>query len=137
MALTNPYQQYKEQSLTTLSPGELLIKLYEEVIKQLTLAKIKIKQNDLSGANNALAKSQTIISTLADSLDMRYPISAELREMYIFIAQYLTQANIKKDIEMIDNCIPLVRDLRDSFEQAGKISRTSAPAQAMAGGRAV
>ncbi|MCL2034617.1 MAG: flagellar export chaperone FliS [Oscillospiraceae bacterium] len=137
MALANPYQQYKEQSLTTLSPGELLIKLYEEAIKQMSLAKIKIKQNDLSGANTALAKSQTIISTLADSLDMRYPISKELREMYIFIAQYLTQANVKKDIKMIDDCIPLVRDMRDAFEQAGKLSRAAAPAQAMAGGRAV
>lgn len=138
MQLSNPYQQYKEQSLSTLAPGELLIKLYEELIKQLTLAKIKIGQGDLGSANNALGKSQSIVGVLADSLDMRYPISNELREMYIFIAQHLLQANLKKDVKMIEDCIPLVRDLRDSFEQADKIHRKSAPQQHVnIGGRAV
>lgn len=125
MAFANPYQQYKEQSLSTLTQGELLVKLYEELIKQLTLAKIKIPQKDFGAVNNALSKCQVIVNTLSDSLDMRYPISKELREMYIFISHHLLQANLKKDAKMIEDCIPLARDLRDSFEQAEKLSRKS------------
>lgn len=133
--MLNPYQQYKEQSLTTLTSGEILVKLFDELSKQLTLSKIKIEQNDLGVANDALSKAQEIVSTLADSLDMRFPISRELRDMYIFIAQHLMQANLKKDVQLIEDCVPLVRDLREAFEQADKINRKTNHANIV--GRAV
>lgn len=126
MQTANPYQQYKEQTLSTLTQGELLVKLYDELIKQLTIAKLKIKQGDLGSVNNAMTKSQTIVGTLSDSLDMRFPVSKELRDMYAFISKHMLQANLKKDIQMIDDCIPLVRDLRDTFDEANKLSRKSA-----------
>lgn len=135
MQLSNPYQQYKEQSLATLTPGELLIKLYEELAKQMTLAKIKIGTKDYAAVNTALQKCQTIVNTLASSLDMRYPISKELRNMYAFISGQLLQANLKKDAKLIEDCLPLVRDLRDSFDQADKISRKQTVRTTTMGGR--
>ena len=121
----NPYQQYKEQSLNTLAPGELLVKLFDELIKQMRLSVIAIGKKDFGMANDALSKAQTIVSTLAGALDMRYPIAKELREMYIFFAKQLHEANLKKDSPTVEAIIPLVKDLRDSFEQAEKISRKS------------
>ena len=134
MQLANQYQQYKEQALSTLSPGEILIRLYDELVKQMMLSKIKIDQGDFAAANLALGKSQTIVNTLADSLDMRIPISEELRQMYIFFAKQLLDANLKKDVEIINDCIMLVKDLREAFSEANKISRRQ---QAGVGGRAV
>lgn len=135
MVTQNPYQQYKEQSLNTLAPGEILVKLYEQTIKMLNLSKISIERKDLAAANDALTKAQTIITTLESSLDMRFPISAELRNLYIYLAQQILKANLQKDTAIIDDCIPLVKDLRDSFEQADKLSRINA--RANVGGRAV
>lgn len=134
MAAVNPYQQYKEQSLSTLAPGELLVKLYEQLIKQMHLGKIGIEKSDFAVANDALTKSQTIVSTLAASLDMRYPISQELKDMYIFLAQQLMKANMQKNAAILENCLPLVKDLRDSFDQADKLNRKQ---QAHVGGKAV
>lgn len=119
----NPYQQYKEQSLSTLTPGELLVKLYDEIIKQLRIAKLGIEKKDFGSVNNALDKTQTILGTLESSLNMDYEVSKNLRELYIFMAQQLMQANLKKDVGPIDDCLPLVRDLRESFDQADKITR--------------
>lgn len=133
--MLNPYQQYKEQALSTLAPGEILVKLYDELAKQLKVAKINIEQNDFGASSDALSKSQTIVHTLADSLDMRYPVSHELRDLYIFISQHLSSANMKKDPQMIDECIPLVKDLREAFDQADKINRRIQHANI--GGRAV
>lgn len=133
----NPYQQYKEQALSTLTQGEILIKLYDELIKQLSIAKIRIGKNDLGAANDSFMKCQTIVNTLAGSLDMRYPISKELRDMYVFLSNHMLNANMKKDTGMIDDCIPLIRDLRDSFEQADKISRRGAPQRVAVAGHAV
>ncbi len=134
--LTNAYAQYKNQSLSTLAPGELLVKLFDELIKQCRLAVIGIGKKDLQLANNSLIKSQTIVSTLAGSLDMRFPISQNLRDMYIFFAQQLLEANMKKNAELVEPLIPLMKDLRDSFDQAEKISRRNQHA-AVVGGRAV
>lgn len=121
--MNNPYQQYKEQSLSTLAPGELLVKLFDEAIKQLRLSCIGLEKKDFGMVNDALNKTQTIITALASSLDMRYPISQELRDMYVFFVQQIHQANLKKDPAIVEEIIPLVKDLRDSFEQAEKISR--------------
>lgn len=138
MQARNPYTQYKEQSLSTMAPGELLVKLFDEVIKQCRLSAIAIRSKDYGQANDGLTKSQTIITTLMSSLDMRYPISAELREMYVFLGKQLLNANLQKDAILIEQVLPLIKDLRDSFEQADKISRQNkhVPA-AVIGGRAV
>lgn len=130
--MNNAYAQYKNQSLSTLTSGELLVKLFDEMIKQCRIAELSIDKNDMVSANASLQKAQTIVSTLAGSLDMRFPISSELRELYIFFAHQLLEANTKKDVKIIAGILPLLKDLRDSFSQADKISRMNT-----AGGKAV
>ena len=38
----NPYQKYQQQSVMTMTPGEMLLKLYDEVITQLNAVWIRI-----------------------------------------------------------------------------------------------
>lgn len=120
---TNPYQQYKEQSLSTLTSGELLVKLYDESIKQMRIALNGLEKKDYGVVNESLNKVQTILHTLDSSLNMQYEISANLHDLYIFISKELRDANLKKEGSHIEDCIPLMRELRDSFEQADKITR--------------
>jgi flagellar protein FliS len=121
--ISNPYQQYKEQSLSTLAPGELLVRLFDECLKQLRLSCIGISKKNYGMANDALNKAQTILTTLTTSLDMRYPISLELRELYVFFIKQINEANLKKDASLVEGILPLLKDMRDSFDQAEKISR--------------
>lgn len=121
--MNNPYQQYKEQSLSTLAPGELLVRLFDEAIKQMRLSCIAMEKKDYGRVNDALNKAQSIISTLATSLDMRYPISQELRDMYVFIVKQIHEANLKKNAAIVEETLPLLKELRDSFDQAEKLSR--------------
>lgn len=123
MVAANPYQQYKEQSLSALSPGEILVKLYDELIKQMRISVLGLEKKDYGPYTDALIKSQAIIATLESSLDTSYEIAVNLRDLYIFIAQQLTLSNVNKDSKPIEDCIPLVRDMRDSFDQADKITR--------------
>lgn len=127
-------KQYKSQSLSTMAQGELLVKLFEEMMKQCRLAAIAIHEKDYATTNDCLLKAQTIVSTLAGSLDMRYPISKNLRELYIFLAQQLLKANMDKSIKTLKEIAPIMKELRDSFLQAEKISRRE---QHAVGGKAV
>ncbi|MCL2579008.1 MAG: flagellar export chaperone FliS [Oscillospiraceae bacterium] len=131
----NAYDQYKSQSLSTLAQGELLVKLFDELIKQCRLAEICFDQGKKGVEHDALIKAQTIISALAASLDDRYPISKELKDLYIFFAQELRDANLQKDVNKVKAVLPMLKDLRNTFEQADKISRTKQ--HAVAGGQAI
>lgn len=54
MAL-NPYQKYQQQSVMTMTPGEMLTRLFDELIKQLSAFKEYNSQKDYALANDALA----------------------------------------------------------------------------------
>ena len=135
--MSNLYQQYKEASLNTMAPGEILVKLFDEVLIQLKFARIHVETKDMFKANEAFSKAETIINTLNTSLDMKFPISQQLRPMYEFLSQQILQSNIKKDVSMIDEMSSLVRDLRGSFEQAEKLNRQSKRMTVRVGGSVI
>ena len=120
----NPYQQYQRQSVMTMTQGEMLTKLYDEVIKQMSGAKICLTEKDLSGVNNALQKAQRILFYLKSTLDFKYEISGNLDALYDFFIERTVQANLKKDAAMRDEIIPMIEDLRDTFVQADRNARS-------------
>ena len=120
----HPSQQYQRQSVMTMTQGEMLTKLYDEVIKQMSGAKICLTEKDLSGVNNALQKAQRILFYLKSTLDFKYEISGNLDALYDFFIERTVQANLKKDAAMLDEIIPMIEDLRDTFVQADRNARS-------------
>ena len=116
----NPYQKYQQQSIMTMTPGELLLKLYDETIKQLRYGEVALQQNQYDRANTSLQKAQRIISHLNKTLAMEYEIAQNLEALYDFFSYKITQANVHKDATHITEILPMVIDLRDAFAQAEK-----------------
>lgn len=125
MQQANLYQQYKAQSLETLTKGEIVVKLFEEASKQISMAIFFTNSNNSSKAYNCIAKAQKIIRTLDFSLDMKYAISIELNEMYLFLHDKLGEAISKKDISLMKELLSLVDDLKITFRQAEKLARAN------------
>lgn len=121
--LSNPYDRYKQQSVMTMTHGEMLVKLYEEVVKQLNNACHYIEQKDISATNLALQKSQRILNHLKSTLDFKYEVSAGLASLYDFFNQQIIAANIRKDADLLKEIIPLVAELKDTFAQGEKLAR--------------
>jgi len=117
------YQQYKTQSLETLTNGEIVIKLFEEASKQITMAIFLTNQHDVSKAYNCIAKAQKIIRALEDALDMRYSISIELRDMYQFLFKALSDSIVNQDVKLMKELLHIVDDFKVTFRQADKIAR--------------
>jgi len=135
----NPYQKYQQQSVMTMTPGEMLLKLYDEVITQLNAVRQFNEDKDYPGANASLKKAQRIISYLNQTLDFQYEISGSLSALYDYFLRRLVEANVHKSNEPIDEVLPMISDLRDTFAQADRNSRSGASqaaaqaAQAQAG----
>ncbi len=121
----NPYQRYQQQSVMTMTPWEMLLKLYDEVITQLTAVRQFNEEKDYEKSNASLKKAQRIIRYLDQTLDPQYEISGSLSALYDYFIRRLVDANLHKDNAPIDEVLPMISDLRDTFAQADKNSRSA------------
>ncbi|MEG1774321.1 MAG: flagellar export chaperone FliS, partial [Oscillospiraceae bacterium] len=111
----NPYETYRQQSILTMTQGEMLNKLYEELVKQLSYAQIHIEQKNLSKTNDALQRAQKILNHLKSTLNYEYEISNSLASLYDFFLQQTVAANIKKSSQPIGEILPMIQELKDTF----------------------
>lgn len=124
MAL-NPYQKYQQQSVMTMTRGEMLIQLYDGVIKNLNAVKQFNNEKKYAEANVAAQKAQKILNYLDSTLDFKYEISNNLSSLYDYFNYRIVEANMHKDNVPIDEVLQMVTDLRDTFIQADKKARLS------------
>lgn len=116
----NAYNRYQEQSVMTMTSGEMLMKLYDETIKQLQAGKRYIEAKDMQQAEKALKKAQDILEYLRSTLNRKYPISANLSSLYRFFKEQIMSAIIRRDVKPLEDITPMVEELRDAFVQADK-----------------
>ncbi|MBE6889047.1 MAG: flagellar export chaperone FliS [Oscillospiraceae bacterium] len=131
--MVNPYSAYKKQSVQTMTPVEVVIKMYSEIERQLAIGVCAIDElKDYAKANDALIKAQELIGALRGVLDMSVPISKNLEDLYIFFQNETMKANIKKNTSEIQKIIPMIADLRDAFTQISQMTKEEIEAQAKA-----
>ena len=69
------FQSYKEQSVNTMTQGELLLLLYDELYKRLSQAELMLDQQNYPVYESSIERSVAIIDYLDSTLDRQYPIS--------------------------------------------------------------
>lgn len=122
-AHTSAHNAYKQNSVTTASPGELTLMLYNGCLKFLTLAKKAMLDKDIQTKNTNLQKAQAIITELMVTLDMNVPISKEIQPLYDYMSRRLLEANIKNDPAIIDEVAGLVTEFRDTWKEVIRLNR--------------
>ena len=60
----NGYQQYKAQSVATMTKGEMLLLLYDELAKRLTRAEIALESQDYEIFEASVTRSKEIVRHL-------------------------------------------------------------------------
>jgi flagellar protein FliS len=120
----NPYQQYKEQAVLTLSPGELVVKLLDRCILELEQAKSLLEEkNDkmylsYKTINDHLKHAVKILEYMIASLDMKYPIADQLLSLYEFYIWKIKNANSEKNPKLLEEIIPMITDIKNGFAGA-------------------
>ncbi len=127
--MMNQYSQYKKQSVQTMTPVEIVIKLYSEIERQLAIAIKCVEDKDYKKSNDAFIKAEDCIDALREALDMSVPISHNLESLYIFFYKEMVKANVSKDCKEIEKIIPMIADLRDAFTQISQMTREEIEAQ--------
>ena len=126
----NAYSNYKKQTITTLTPMEIVVKLYDECERQMNRAVHFIGNSDFESTNTALMKSIEIVGALRSVLDMSLPMGKDLDALYEFFTRELVTANLKKDAAKVKTLLPLIGDLKDAFTQVSKMPKEQIHMQA-------
>ena len=130
--MQNPYSPYKKQSVQTMTPVEVVIKLYSEIERQLAIGVKSVEDKDYAKSNNAFVKAEDCIDALREALDMSIPISQNLESLYVFFYKEIVKANVSKDTTEVKKIIPMFGELRDAFTQVSQMTREEIEAQAKA-----
>ena len=123
MTANNAYAKYKEQSVTTATPEELTLMLYNGCIKFINLAEVFIDDKNIEKINVNILKAQDIVNELNITLNMDYEVSENLRQLYSFVNERLIEANLRKDKEPLLEAKEIVTELRDTWKEAMALSR--------------
>ena len=119
MSTMKPINAYKETQVKTASGGRLVVMLYDEAIKQMDAAVGEMAKEKpfLDKVHNHIVRTQDILTELMASLDFENgkEIANNLFSLYMFFNQQLTQANLKKDKELIKPVRKGMADLRESW----------------------
>ena len=114
---------YKQNSVTTASPGELTLMLYNGCLKFLHKAKQAIQEKNIQEKNTNLIKPQAIIIELMATLNMDIEVSKNMFSLYEYMNRRLVEANIQKDVAIIEEVEGLVTEFRDTWKEVIRINR--------------
>lgn len=118
----NTINAYQRNAIMTASPAELTLMLYEGAIKFCNIAIMGIEQKDMEKAHINLKKAQDIISEFRITLDRKYPVWEDFDRVYDYIYRRLVEANISKDIEIIEDALKYIREMRDTWKEVMKLN---------------
>ncbi|MDE6733269.1 MAG: flagellar export chaperone FliS [Oscillospiraceae bacterium] len=127
--MVNPYAQYKKSSVETMTPVEVVIKLYSEIEKQCAIGMDFVEKKNFAKSNDAFIKAEDCIFALRESLDMSIPISQNLDDLYVFFYNTIVKANINKDLTDLKKVVPMIGELRDAWTQISQMTREEIEAQ--------
>lgn len=130
-AFASARTMYANNSVTTASPGRLLVMLYDRLVRDLLTAEQALRARDVATANDNLQHAQLIILELRTSLDTRaWSGGPGLADLYTFLHGELLAANVAKDPQQVQLCRELIEPLCDAWRQAAASHDTAVPGPA-------
>ncbi|WP_373898288.1 flagellar export chaperone FliS [Haloimpatiens sp. FM7315] len=121
----NAYNAYKNNSVNYASKDQLLLMLVDGALKFAKIARQAMLDKNIIKAHENIVKTEDIYYELMATLDVSKggDWAKKLQSIYQFIIDRLVQANLKKDVKIMDEVIPLIEDIKNTWDEAYKISK--------------
>jgi flagellar protein FliS len=109
---------YQDSTVSTQSKGRLIVLLYDGAIKFMRMAIMEMEKKNYEAKGRYINKALDIINELNVVLDMDTggEIAGNLRKLYIFMSNRLSEANVKCDPQMVRDVIKLMEELNKSWK---------------------
>jgi flagellar protein FliS len=116
----NAHNQYLKTKVMTASKEQLVLMLFDGVLRFSEEAKAAWEEKDIEGGHNAMVKAQKIVLELAYSLDKEKggEIAANLAGLYTYCYSRLVTASVQRSAEIVDEVQKLIEEIREGWEGA-------------------
>jgi flagellar protein FliS len=114
--------RYKKNRASTAQPGDLVVMLYEGMLRFSSEARQGIIDGDPKTAGYAFTRTLDIIAHLQDTLrlDVAPEFGKALDTTYTLWTKLLVESNIQKDTEKLDIVRQQMTDLKDAWKSANE-----------------
>lgn len=118
--MKNAYQKYKNTSVQSASKEKLLLMLYEAAIRFTKTAIKAAEEKNIAERGWNIGKAFDIIMELNNTLDHKVggDIARNLEQLYMFIMEQFTKANISGDPEPLRASLKVLENLYEGWVQA-------------------
>ncbi len=118
--MKNAYDKYKTTSIQSASREKLLLMMYEGAIRFIKKAIIACEKKDIADRGLNIGRAYDIILELNNTLDHKVggDLAKSLEQLYMFITDQLTQANIKGEKKHLEEALKIVETLYSGWKQA-------------------
>ena len=110
---------YKQQSILTATPGQLVVMLYDGCLRFLHQAAYAMREGNVIESNTRLQRAEAIIDELRTTLDMEQGgvVASRLQGIYVFCSKHLIEARLSREPQNIEKVSELLSELRDAWAQ--------------------
>ena len=119
MNALNMYQSVNRQTGVVDADRHRLIQmLFDGALERISMAKGLIQRKDFEGKNRLISKAIEIVGGLRSFLDVKKggEVAENLERLYEYLEYRLFQANIKNDIEMLDEVASHLRKVKEGWD---------------------
>ena len=119
----NPYASpaaYRNSSVMTASPGQLVVMLYDGMARFLKQAEVAAEEGAWGHASDRMTKADAILDELLITLDVEAggELAQRLQGIYVFCKKLLIESRIERDPEPVRHAARLLRELREAWAEA-------------------
>lgn len=120
MAASAQHMQYLKTQIQTASREQLVLMLFDGVIRFSEKAKQALEEKELEASHSACARAQAIIMELFAGLSFTDggEIAINLGRLYTYAMQRLVDANMKHDTSLLTEVQGIFRNLREGWAVA-------------------
>lgn len=129
MIANKGYAAYANNKITTASPAELTLMLYDGAIKFCNIAITAIEEKDIDKSHQNIMKVENIIQEFQATLNHKYPVAKDFDNVYSYLMDRLIQANIKKDAEILQEVLGHLRTMRDTWKEVMRLAHAEKKVQ--------
>jgi len=116
-ASATSHEAYRKVDVETASQGRLIVLLFNGALQRAEEAKRELDKGNIEGVHNNLVRAQDILAELRGALNMEAgEVARNLDRAYEYFHHLLIQANIRKDVAPLDECINMMTEMRDAWE---------------------
>jgi len=125
VGINRALQQYHHAVVAEISeadPHRLIQMLFEGALQRIAIARGAMQQGDVAIKGNRISSAIAIIEGLRSHLDTQRggEIAANLEALYDYMQQRLLQANLHNDIEILDEVVGLIRQIKAGWDAIAK-----------------